>query len=308
MKKIILSLILLALTSPSFASAGSLIHLILRKASREILIADKMLTMTAIKVEKDMFAAILGLSGKESPTPEEFLDVVRTLKVQDSEDLILQNELIVLLSKEDPTADDIIQAKSSMLILAKNLKKLDKSMLISCSGACPTAGIRLKEVTNAVVVDIADSVPVDRKSLRNKINSGMRRLRLGRLNEKVLGSADMHNFAIFLELSKKSSKASSAQREMIAAMVNFSTAKGKTELLSEDNPHFFFRELVTGNYSENELKSFAALLNQAAKESESLPGRQKAFYDILESKIGSSKKRRDALTDLRAQNCFFKKL
>ena len=318
MKKLLLVFILSLYSLTSFGRGAILLELLFdgsKKSLKKILKGDVPLTTTVSKVEDDILTAVFGITGTKTPTPDVFLKAVNDLQVKDGDDVILQQELITLLGKEDPTAQDIIRAKNKMMILATNLGKIDKSTLIACSGVCKNAGLRFKNVTSPVISKAAKDAPTNPVEIRDEITQTLRGLGYQKLPRNVEKYFDedqtqgyMRNFAIYLRLVKDKAQAAPGLKKVIESIDEFSkTGNGSIALIDPDNLHYFVREVVTGNYSDEELSALADIISAAAKESDDVTGRKIAFFGKLEAMAKGDPSRKDALQKLRAQNCFFKK-
>lgn len=307
MKKLFTALLLTSSLS-SFAAGGVLIDVLLDNASKLIVKSGDIPAQNAQKAQDDIFKAILGISGSEKPSPEQLMDSVKQLQAMTPDDVKLQEELLTLLSKENPTADDVILAKDKMMLLAINLGKVDRSTVLACNGSCTTAGLRFQKIQSANLAEIADQVPVDEKTLTSTVRSSLRTKKFGRLPRKsYFREGHLRNLAIYLKLVDGKESANLGQKRMIEGITDFSTVNGKTSLVDEDNQHFFFSEVVTGDYKESELLAFAKVLKEAAKRSDSLQGRQKAFFDVLEEMSDGHPSMKKALKELKDKNCFFNK-
>lgn len=310
MKKIIILVCITLLSTSNFAigGAGSLLEMILDKSAGVILKQDSTLSSSATNIQSDIATALFGIAKKSDPTAQDVTKAIESLPVKSADDIKLRDELLLLLAKEDPSADDIVASKDKMILLARNLDLLDRSAFIACNGSCTSAGTRLAISTDEVIINIAKEIPQDIPGQERLIASMMTKLKIDRPRnwKSLVDDNDYKALAAFLKLAENGSAANSQQRKMINAILDFSTEGDKVKLIDNDNLHLFYREIVTGNYTKLELSVFADLLSSAAKESPSTAGRKEAFYNLLELQSKKSQMRKDALQQLREQNCFFK--
>jgi hypothetical protein len=310
MKKLIILVFISLLTTSNFAvgGAGTLLEMILDRSVGAILKQDSALSSSATNIQTDIATALLGIARKTDPSSQDVTKAIGELPVTTADDIKLRDELLILLAKEDPSAEDIVASKDKMIILARNLNLLDRSAFIACSGSCTAAGARLAIATDEVIVNIAKEIPQDIPGQERLIGSMMTKLNIDRPRnwKRLINNDDYKALATFLKLAENGSAATPAQRKMINAIFEFSSEGDKVKLIDADNLQLFYREMITGNYSDEELVAFADLLSEAAKKSPSTPGRKDAFYSLLEEKAKRDPAKRDALKGLRESNCFFK--
>lgn len=289
------------------AAGAALAEVLLNQASKVLAKSDGILAENALKAEQDILTAVLGISSKEAPTPDELIDAVKALEAQTPDDLKLQEELLALLAKEDATAKDIVEAKDKMMLLANNLGKLDRSTILACNASCKTSGLRFQTIADDTLAGFASEVPTDKKTLLSTIKTSLRTAGFERLprGKNYLKNGDFRNLAIYLKLFG-ASDLSKGKTNMRDAIKEFSTVNGKAHLVHGDNPHYFPRELISGEYKDSELFAFAKVLREATKRSNTLAGRQTAFYEVLEEMSEGHPSMKRALKKLKEQNCFFK--
>ena len=305
MKKIIISLVLTFYSITSIAAGAAMIDLIFEKGLKSILEQDSAIASSVTKIEDDLFIALRGLTN-DSVSTEDAVAAIKSIEVKEAEDLKLQAEVVSLLEKESPTTADIIELKDKMILLAHNLGKLDNATFIACNGSCAEAGSTLVNVTTDSITAVASELPSDPATLKRNVKTLMRTSGFGtyRSLTKHIKSSDLKTLATFLKLAQNGSPATPAQRKMIEAIKEFSTEGNNVALLSDSNPHFFFREMIVGNYQDEELIAFADILVSAAKQG---GDRQQAFYDELGKMVKNDSLKKEALEKMKAQNCFFKK-
>mgnify|MGYP006078522571 CR=1 FL=1 len=310
MKKLIILVCITLLTTSSFAigGAGSLLEMILNKSVGAILKQDSALSSSATHIQSDITTALLGIARKADPSAQDVTKAIEGLPVKTADDIKLRDELLILLAKQDPSAEDVVASKDKMILLARNLNLLDRAAFIACSGSCTAAGARLAISTDEVIINIAKEIPQDIPGQERLIASMMTKLSVEKPRnwKSLVDVNDYKALATFLKLAENGSAATPAQRKMINAILEFSGEGDKVKLIDSDNLHLFYREMITGNYSDEELVAFADLLSEASKKSPSSPGRKDAFYALLEEKARRDPAKRDALKGLRESNCFFK--
>ena len=310
MKKVLSIVTLLLMTQISFAIGGasSISKLIFEEGLEAILKQDSQLVGSVASIQNDLARMASTLTGKQTPSGDDIVKAVRDLNTSSAEDGKLKEELLVLLSKDNPTPEDIVAAKDKMIILSRNLGRFDDTTFIACNGACATSGARLANPTNEAVVAIARTIPAEIDAQERMIASSLRTLNIERPRnwKRLVGENNFKALATFLKMASPGAQISAAQREFINAIMEFSKEGDVIKLIDEDNLHFFYRTLVTGDYSDDELISFANLLKRAKTESPSTTGRKEAFYKILDSYTANSPSKKQALEKLREQNCFFK--
>lgn len=313
-------LLFLSLTVNTHAAgAGKLLDLLVNESGLvELLTKNGIEGAANAQVRTYVRNSILSLSaGGNMPTGDALMRIIAGLS-DSGPDRQIKVSLLRVLNKEsdDLAKKDVVDAINNLIYLA-NRHGVRGSVVLACSECVNNAlfshGFKftLEEVSQSSIRQLLESniIPREPRALSRYISDKMSRLGFGSFNRasaELVAPEEEKALAIFLALAEKGSPASSAQRELIESVIEFSKSPaGEVKLLDPENPHKFWKLFDDNENTDTVLKGYADVLKEAAEEGKSSASKREAFYTVLQRNAGDDPEATERVNAIRLKNCFF---
>ncbi|MDC1175476.1 hypothetical protein OAT67_08760 [Bacteriovoracaceae bacterium] len=318
MKKILLTTLLVLSVQLQAAGGGKLIDLFLTQSGLETLFLKTGIEDAAAqRVTRYISNSILSFStSSDIPSKSKLVEILKSIK-GNKRDTLYQKKLLQLLNKnsDNVTKEELVDSVNSLIYLANRYGVKNATILACADCVSETLGrhgfkFTFEEMTDTSTKQLLESyVPRKPDQLNYFITKKMKELELGdysRVSRKLVRPSQERTLALFLALAEESSPASSKQRELINAILEFSKdSKGKVQLISKDNQHILYGLVDDDSMTDAIRTEWIRVLEEASNDP-SAASKKEAFFKVLRRDAGDSTELNDYVNSLELKKCFFR--